>query len=1523
MEEGGSLPVATWLAALHLDQYVESFQQSELWTVWDCRALTDEALTHLGVVLPGHRRRILLGLQKAFAEVTPPAGTPQPPARKPVPMKRHIFRLSSVTVPGQLEQPEQPEQPESRCPVVPGGSPLLEPEGAVSFAQLPPPIPPRVGCRPPLKFSPSLTGGSPKPPPPPPSHPPAPKVPSPPPALTKKPLTESRVRPPLPPLPAKRHQLEAKCQSLQAPPPPARPPVLPPRAMSHRSSPAKEEVPVPDRAASVPPSPPALLPRTKPPAPLLPELPSKANLPFVPEFDDSDYEDSTWEEELAGPAGDMADKQGRVAQGCPCQPWLVPQEDAEPVTGRPRSQRVNSLFSEDELIEDYYNAPPANGSSVWSDNSPSPHPPAPTFSSSSPGTLSDSMEGTATAQLSPTIKAGWLDKNPPQGSYIYQRRWVKLDADYLRYFDSEKDPYSKRFIPVSSISRITSIGDQKFEVITNNRNFVFRAESDADRNEWIRTLQQIVEEWKSKALERTSISLTINGATDLVDKSGFLELRGFKHKLFVVVAGDKVFLYKNAEDYRLGIGITYIEMNLGNVKEVDRRGFDLTTPYRIFSFSADSDQEKEEWVEAMQQSISEALSNSEVAERIWVVESNRFCADCGSPKPDWASINLCVVICKRCAGEHRGLGPGITKVRSLKMDRKVWTEELIELFHQIGNAVANQFWAANVPPSEAITPTSSSQERRHFLIAKYREGKYRRYHPLFGNQEELNRALCAAVTTSDLAETQALLFCGAAVNCATGDPQCPTPLALAEKSGQRLQMEFLLHNKTSEMPRLEVGGSEEKPYSVPLPSVTHNGFLYKTPSMAKPVSERKGLEEFSRRWCTLQDGILSYYENDRNAVPNGEIKVEEIVCLVNNSPHTHGIESTFEVYIETERLYLFGLESPDSAREWLKSIAKSFVHPRAEELLALDFERIGRLHYKGGLNLERAKEGWFALAGSVLHVCFEDSERQEPLQLRKLQELSIQGDNEVLVLVERRRTLYIQGERKLDFLGWVHAIQKAAGSSGDTLSEQQLTESDVPLLVDRCIDYITQCGLTSEGIYRKSGQNSKTTSLLEMLRRDARSVRLKEGEHQVDDVANTLKRFFRDLGDGLFTRQWGQDWLRATALEDEEAKISEYRRLLGTLPTVNRATLKALINHLFRVQRFSAENQMNTHNLAIVFGPTLFQTDGKDYKAGRVVEDLISHYVKIFNVNDQEMKKQQDEIMAIMKMREAASSGTQQAGDFICTVYLEEKKTEAEQHVKIPATMTAEELTFEILDRRKIVMKEKDYWSCFEVNEREEAERPLHYSEKVLPILHCLGTESYLVVKKQMSMENMLIYLASRVGDCKHGMMKFREERNLLGLGLSTGFHDRYFILNSTCLRLYKEVRSLKQRTPHLENSHKPEKEWPVRNLKVYLGIKKKLRPPTCWGFTVFYENEKHEKQQWYLCCDTQADLREWFATFLHVQNGGALWPSETSKVRASRSQQDSRLGNISLIPLRGNESEMRSSVAAFATDPLTLLRNV
>lgn len=54
------------------------------------------------------------------------------------------------------------------------------------------------------------------------------------------------------------------------------------------------------------------------------------------------------------------------------------------------------------------------------------------------------------------------------------------------------------------------------------------------------------------------------------------------------------------------------------------------------------------------------------------------------------------------------------------------------------------------------------------------------------------------------------------------------------------------------------------------------------------VSLRNFSPEFSRRWCVLSDGVLSYYENERAVTPNGEIRASEIVCLAVSPPNTHG-----------------------------------------------------------------------------------------------------------------------------------------------------------------------------------------------------------------------------------------------------------------------------------------------------------------------------------------------------------------------------------------------------------------------------------------------------------------------------------------------------------------------------------------------------------------------------------------------------------------------------------------------------------
>lgn len=40
------------------------------------------------------------------------------------------------------------------------------------------------------------------------------------------------------------------------------------------------------------------------------------------------------------------------------------------------------------------------------------------------------------------------------------------------------------------------------------------------------------------------------------------------------------------------------------------------------------------------------------------------------------------------------------------------------------------------------------------------------------------------------------------------------------------------------------------------------------------------ITDCNKRWCTLESGFLSYYENDKTTAPNGMIDISEVICLV-------------------------------------------------------------------------------------------------------------------------------------------------------------------------------------------------------------------------------------------------------------------------------------------------------------------------------------------------------------------------------------------------------------------------------------------------------------------------------------------------------------------------------------------------------------------------------------------------------------------------------------------------------------------
>ena len=47
------------------------------------------------------------------------------------------------------------------------------------------------------------------------------------------------------------------------------------------------------------------------------------------------------------------------------------------------------------------------------------------------------------------------------------------------------------------------------------------------------------------------------------------------------------------------------------------------------------------------------------------VLGNDACADCGAADPDWASLNLGILLCIECSGVHRNMSVQISKVSTM------------------------------------------------------------------------------------------------------------------------------------------------------------------------------------------------------------------------------------------------------------------------------------------------------------------------------------------------------------------------------------------------------------------------------------------------------------------------------------------------------------------------------------------------------------------------------------------------------------------------------------------------------------------------------------------------------------------------------------------------------------------------------------------------------------------------------------------------------------------------------------------
>ncbi|KAH8938929.1 hypothetical protein BDL97_15G009800 [Sphagnum fallax] len=274
------------------------------------------------------------------------------------------------------------------------------------------------------------------------------------------------------------------------------------------------------------------------------------------------------------------------------------------------------------------------------------------------------MQSTPRGQIQ-TIKQGYLLKRSSNLRADWKRRFFVLDSRGMLYYYRKQwgKPTDDKIIAHHTVNLLTSTikidAEQSdlrfcFRIVSPSKNYTLQAENAVDRMDWVDKITGVIASLLNNQVpEQRPYTSSMSGSQQR----------------------------------------TASESSTGTSLDID--GTEDTIISRVHSSSSYRDQ------------ASEAQLAHEPQEKpldiLRCVPGNDVCADCGAVEPDWASLNLGILLCIECSGVHRNLGVQISKVRSLTLDVKVWEPSVISYFQSIGNACANSIW------EEGLTIEGSTQ----------------------------------------------------------------------------------------------------------------------------------------------------------------------------------------------------------------------------------------------------------------------------------------------------------------------------------------------------------------------------------------------------------------------------------------------------------------------------------------------------------------------------------------------------------------------------------------------------------------------------------------------------------------------------------------------------------------------------------------------------------------------------------------------------------------------------------------------
>lgn len=277
----------------------------------------------------------------------------------------------------------------------------------------------------------------------------------------------------------------------------------------------------------------------------------------------------------------------------------------------------------------------------------------------------------------------------------WHKFWIVLDQGKLSEYSNWKQKLDLHMEPIDL--RMASVREARnaerrfcFEVITPNFKRVYQATSEEDMNSWITSINNALQ----SAMEGRGIPEKPSTSRSTNESS-------FRKDIGSILTGKSQSLshghYSSGHHSGSGSGVPTRRTTVGarpNAMRTTGSGYD-DHPDKLLQMVREADQ------------------------------GNRWCADCGSgAKVEWVSINLGIILCIECSGIHRSLGTHISKVRSLTLDIKSFTIDIVEVLLLIGNRVSNMVWEAKLDPALKPVSQATREQRLKFITAKYADRQF-------------------------------------------------------------------------------------------------------------------------------------------------------------------------------------------------------------------------------------------------------------------------------------------------------------------------------------------------------------------------------------------------------------------------------------------------------------------------------------------------------------------------------------------------------------------------------------------------------------------------------------------------------------------------------------------------------------------------------------------------------------------------------------------------------------------------------